>query len=1087
MIRQIIKRDGHTEAFSPDKINKWGEWASNTLGAHVDWSFIVTQTVATLPEETTSKFLQERLIATCLDQQTWSYYRMAGRLYAAYLNKKIHGDAIPTVATVHRSLLEAGMMRELRYSQEEYAFIETFIDHSKDFRVAHFELHQVRHKYSLRNKLTNREYETQQFVFMRMAMALAEDEPLETRLQEVRNFYEEFSEKRINAPTPNYVNLGTPLFGLASCCLYKTLDSAASLAVGDHIAYTMTYMSAGIGGNITTRNLGEAVRGGVIEHQGRLPYYRSVDGAIHANLQNGRGGAGTFFYEIFNREAATIARLKNPMSTTEKQIKGLDYAFMSNKFYARKAAKGEDVFTFSVKSAPDLYDAFYTGDNDAFETLYNQYLEDDNFEKEWVSARELVTTAMSESYEVGQHYLFFVDEVNRHTPFKEPIYSSNLCVAPETLVLTDRGYLPIASMAGQVVRVWNGKGFSEAPVEKTGESQRLIKVVTDSGQEIECTPYHKFYIFNGYGKEYLEVRAGELKEGDKLAKFDLPVVGGYQNMPEAYLNGFFTGDGSHVGNAAKIYLYHDKMKLAHLPEFAGGGNWYYEGLTHRMYKMHNGLFPKFTVPNSDVTVNSRLQWLAGYADADGCIYRNGPNQQLVLASINRDFLKDTQLMLQTLGVSAKVKLGLAEGISKLPLNDGSGDYGDYETKSLWRLIVTSNDLQHLLQMGLKFNRLEVVKHTPQRDAKQFVKVEGVVDEGRVSDTYCLNEPDRHMAMFNGILTGQCMEILTPTQGYESMPDLYSHEDHGRGEVAICTIGGVVVANIHSDEQYFKTMYYALKMVDKCIHQAEYKLPHVGVTAKSRLNAGIGIMGLAHHMARKGLPYSSEEGKAELHRVAERHMYFAIEASLTLGQELGNAPWMHKTKWPEGWLPIDTYNRQVDSVASPDYQYDWEDLRGRVIENGGIRNSVVVAHMPGESSSKGSGDTNSIYPVRDLTLMKTDNGIVTSWAAPEGEVLENAYEYAWDITTHDMIDAYAIFQKFTDQSISADLYRRLQGKSTIGTKEMLTDYFYMVKMGLKTRYYQNSLTSKGLNLETGKEEFEEMVGEAGCGPDGVCAL
>lgn len=175
------------------------------------------------------------------------------------------------------------------------------------------------------------------------------------------------------------------------------------------------------------------------------------------------------------------------------------------------------------------------------------------------------------------------------------------------------------------------------------------------------------------------------------------------------------------------------------------------------------------------------------------------------------------------------------------------------------------------------------------------------------------------------------------------------------------------------------------------------------------------------------------------------------------------------------------------MASPDYQYDWEDLRGRVIENGGIRNSVVVAHMPGESSSKGSGDTNSIYPVRDLTLMKTDNGIVTSWAAPEGEVLENAYEYAWDITTHDMIDAYAIFQKFTDQSISADLYRRLQGKSTIGTKEMLTDYFYMVKMGLKTRYYQNSLTSKGLNLETGKEEFEEMVGEAGCGPDGVCAL
>lgn len=759
MIRHIVKRDGHTEEFTADKINKWGEWASETLGVYVDWSYVVTQTVSTCPEKITSQFLQERLIATCLDQQTWSYYRMAGRLYAAYLNKFIHGDTVPTVRGVQKSLLNQGIMRRLDYSDEEYAFIETFIDHERDFKAAHFELHQIRQKYSLRNKVTKEEFETSQFVYMRMAMALAEDEPRHLRLQEVQNFYEEFSQKRINAPTPNFVNLGTPLFGLASCCLFKTHDTAESLAIGDHIAYTMTYMSAGIGNNITTRNLGEPVRGGAIEHQGRLPYYRAHDGAIHANLQNGRGGASTAFYEIFNREAQTIARLKNPMSTQNKQILGIDYAMMSNKFYATKAAKNEDIFVFSTKTAPDLYDAFYSGDNKLFAELYEKYAQDDSFEKEWVSARENIITAMTESYEVGQHYLFFADEANHHTPFKDRIYSSNLCT----------------------------------------------------------------------------------------------------------------------------------------------------------------------------------------------------------------------------------------------------------------------------------------------------------------------------------------EIFVPTEGYDNMMDLYSEEDHGRGEVGICTIGGVVVANIHSDDQYCKTMYYGLKMIDKCIHQANYPLKHVGVTAKKRLSAGMGIMGLAHHMARKGLKYSTEEGKQELHRVAERHMYFAVEASLQLGKELGNAPWMHKTKWPEGWLPIDTHNRNVDKITTFENQYDWENLRGRVVENGGIRNSVVVAHMPGESSSKGSGDTNSIYPVRDLTLMKTDNQTVNAWAAPEGEVLEGAYEFAWDIPTKDMIDCYAIFQKFTDQGISADLYRRLQGADTIGTKEMLTDYFYMTKMGLKSRYYQNSLTAKGINLKTGEVEYETKVGEAGCGPDGVCAL
>lgn len=759
MIKKIVKRDGHIEDFSPNKVNKWGEWASRTLGSFVDWSHIVTHTVSTLPEVVDSQQLQERLIQTCLDQETWSYYRMAGRLYAAYLNKRIHGDKIPTVLEVQTELLNAGLMRQLNYSPEEYAFIETFIDHKRDFKSVHFELHQVRKKYSLRNKLTEQEYETQQFVYMRMAMALAEDEPVEYRLQEVKNFYDEFSEKRINAPTPNYVNLGTPLFGLASCCLYTTHDTAPSLAIGDHIAYTMTYMSAGIGSHIKTRALGEAVRGGLIEHQGRLPYYRALDGAIHANLQNGRGGAATTYYEIFNKQSKTIAQLKNPMSTTENQIKGLDYAMSSNKFFAKKAAKKEDIFAFDCHNAPDLYQAFYSEDLTAFESLYSAYEQDDTFPKHWMSARDLVITAMNESYEAGQHYLFWADEVNRHTPFKDVIYSSNLCT----------------------------------------------------------------------------------------------------------------------------------------------------------------------------------------------------------------------------------------------------------------------------------------------------------------------------------------EIMLPTDGYGDMMDLYSTEDHGRGEVAICTIGGVVVSNIHSDEQYAKTAYYALKMVDKCIHQAEYKLPHVGVTSKARLNAGIGIMGLAHHMAKKGLAYSSEAGKQELHRVAERHAYFLIEASLKLGQELGNAPWMHKTKWPEGWLPIDTYNRNVDSITDFSLERDWEDLRQRIVANKGIRNSVVISHMPGESSSKGSGTSNSLYPVRDLTLMKTDNGIITQWAAPDGERLAKDYELAWNIPTKDLIDMYAIFQKFTDQGISADTFRRVQGTEKIGTKEMITDYLYMTKMGFKSRYYQNSLTAKGTNLVTGEEMFEEKIGAAGCGDDGVCAL
>ena len=40
-------------------------------------------------------------------------------------------------------------------------------------------------------------------------------------------------------------------------------------------------------------------------------------------------------------------------------------------------------------------------------------------------------------------YEFAADNANSHTPFNDTIYSSNLCVAPETMILTNQGYVQI--------------------------------------------------------------------------------------------------------------------------------------------------------------------------------------------------------------------------------------------------------------------------------------------------------------------------------------------------------------------------------------------------------------------------------------------------------------------------------------------------------------------------------------------------------------------------------------------------------------------------------------------------------------------
>lgn len=270
MLKKIIKRDGSIEDFTPSKLNKWSQWASADLAGRVDWPSMVMHAVKTCSETTHSQELQRQLIKMCIQKKDWAHNLMGGRLYAAMFRKELYGDSIPTVQALFTKMHETGLMIQLKYSNAEYAEIETYIDHSRDYGMAYFQIHQMRKKYSIQNRQAKIEYETPQFTYMRMAMALAEDEAEDTRLQDVKAWYDHFSLNRINAPTPNYVNLGTPHNGYASCTLYTTADDADSLAIGDHIAYKMTCMSAGIGSYIDTRTVNDPVRKGAIIHQGRF-------------------------------------------------------------------------------------------------------------------------------------------------------------------------------------------------------------------------------------------------------------------------------------------------------------------------------------------------------------------------------------------------------------------------------------------------------------------------------------------------------------------------------------------------------------------------------------------------------------------------------------------------------------------------------------------------------------------------------------------------------------------------------------------------------------------------------------------------
>ncbi|HET8689675.1 MAG TPA: LAGLIDADG family homing endonuclease, partial [Methanosarcina sp.] len=491
-----------------------------------------------------------------------------------------------------------------------------------------------------------------------------------------------------------------------------------------------------------------SIRGTSGKAPGPIPYMKVLDSAIGYFKQGStRKGAIAMYMDVGHPDIVEHIRFRVPGGDARRRS--------DNRQQFHNAVNLTDKFINAVLADEEI-DLVCPHSGRVYET---------------VTARSLWEEILETRALTGEPFLMKIDMANRRMPETQKklglkIRGSNLCVAPETLVLTDAGHKIISELADQEVNVWNGEQFSKVTVRKTGENQELVTVVTDSGQSIDCTPYHKFYVATSYHGRPVERRAHELKPGDKLIKLTTPVIEGSDDLNLAYQNGFYSGDGCAVtsGEAflgSRIYLYGAKRQLAN--EFAPyARQWTTQENQDREYFYVDGLRSKYFVPDASYTIKSRVEWFSGLCDADGAVSRVGESQTLQITSSTPGFLEDVQLMLQTLGVSSKVKVMHEEKDHLLPTHDGNGGQKLYRCREVRRLLVSGCGIVALRSLGFRPRRLSVSDHVPQRNAEQFVKVSEVVWAGRKDDTYCFTEPVKHMGVFNGILAGNCSEITLPT-------------------------------------------------------------------------------------------------------------------------------------------------------------------------------------------------------------------------------------------------------------------------------------------------------------------------------------
>ena len=522
---RVLKRDGSYESVSFDKVlNRIQKMAAIHPALSVPVHEIAQKVCARIFDGVKTSELDELASQLCssLIIEHPDYGALASRIivsnhhkhtsasfsdamHALFNHTDVHGKPNPLIS-------DALYATAMAHKEE----LDAHIDYQRDYTFDYFGFKTLERSYLTRVDGTL--VERPQHMWMRVALGIHGSDIREALLT-----YDALSLKYFTHATPTLFNAGTRMPQNSSCFLLAMHDdSVFGMYETLRDCALISKYAGGIGVHIhNIRAKGSAIRGTNGTSNGIIPMLRVFNStARHIDQAGRRAGSIAVYLEPWHADVEPFLELKKNHGAEEERARDLFYAMWIPDLFMERVEAGGTWSLMCPDECPGLSDAV----GDDFKALYEGYEAAGRYKKQ-VKAQDLWLRILQSQMETGTPYMCYKDAANKKSNQKNlgTIKSSNLCVAPETRVLTSTGQHPIADLVGQEgVAVWNGDEFSKTTVHKTGENQRLVTVRFSNGMELRCTPYHKFVI---QGSPSM-VAARDLRLGDQLPAYVTPVIYG---------------------------------------------------------------------------------------------------------------------------------------------------------------------------------------------------------------------------------------------------------------------------------------------------------------------------------------------------------------------------------------------------------------------------------------------------------------------------------------------------------------------------------------------------------------------------------